>query len=626
MMAETATAPPALLDHALAYLARGWPIFPICRPHGEGRCEQHGRCANAGKRPLVRWEAYQSRIPAESEVRSWWRKWPRANIGMATGGTAGIVVLDADGSDARKEALQSGGLDTTPAVWTGKPGGAHYHLQHPGYPVRNFARRLPGLDFRGDGGYVLLPPSRHAQGADYRWVEGTAQLRPAEVPAWLHDLLRAGPSSSPSSSESDHTPLDPAGLLAGIPEGARDDTLYRWACKLRNDDVPQGYAELLLRQAARLCRPPFDEAIAVEKIQRAYRAFTPTPRLDAWPGDTDDDGDLFNDADAAREPWQVYDAATFLARELPVAEWRVASFVRDQAIVWTFGAPGTIKTYIATDAALAIATGGLFLEQFVTHQGKVLIIQEDTLEADYQQVYLRPLIAARGVDPASLADWLFIAPQAGMRLDDGERLRELIAWLEANRPALVVLDAFYLLHAGEGYGKEMRRLVNVLRQLRSRMGTCIWIIDHDRKGGEGRDKDNPIDRLIGGREKSGGCDAVIEVLPVKGTPGVVEFVTHKLRGGRPHDPLTITMAAGRLSADSAKPEAPMGAADAVYGWLRLEGGSRTKKQIGTGCDLSERSVGYALSELFRRGVVRKAGKVGSADTWLALSEPEVSGW
>src|SRR5216684_9332654 len=126
-MEDTARAKDSLLDQALAYRARGWPVFPICRPVAAGRCEQHGRCPNAGKRPLVRWEPYQERVPTVQEVESWWHKWPTANIGMATGELAGIVVLDADGSDARKAALQRGGVDETPAVWTGKPGGAHFH-------------------------------------------------------------------------------------------------------------------------------------------------------------------------------------------------------------------------------------------------------------------------------------------------------------------------------------------------------------------------------------------------------------------------------------------------------------------------------------------------------------------
>jgi hypothetical protein len=252
-MADASPAPSPYLAHALAYLERGWPVFPVCRAIREGRCVQHGECKHAGKVPLVRWEAYQTRLPTEAEVRQWWNTHRTANIGMATGALSGVVVLDADGSEARKEAL-SRGVPQTRAVWTGKPGGAHYHLAHPGFDVRNFARRLPGLDFRGDGGYVLLPPSHHASGADYRWVDGAEALDIATMPDWLLDLVHS--PAGPDGVSSDHVPVDLERVLDGIPEGERDDTLYRFVCKLRGDNVPQVYATMLMRQAARLCRPP----------------------------------------------------------------------------------------------------------------------------------------------------------------------------------------------------------------------------------------------------------------------------------------------------------------------------------------------------------------------------------
>jgi hypothetical protein len=498
----------------------------------------------------------------------------------------------------------------------------HYHLAHPGFPVANFARRLPGIDFRGDGGYVLLPPSHHASGADYRWVEETDGIPLAVPPDWLLDLIHArGAASEPSA---DHDTLDLGKVLGGIPEGERDDTLWRYACKLRGDDVPQVYADQLVRLAARQCRPAFDEAAAAEKVRRAYATYAPALQLVVPEARSDP---VPREAPEDREPWLVYGAATFLARELPTVAWRIAQFVRAQAIVWTFGAPGTIKTYIATDAALAVASGGLFLGTFPCQRGKVLVVQEDTLEADYQQAYLRPLLDARGLDPTALEDWLFIAPQAGMRLDDGTRLQELRLWLEAHRPALVILDAFYLLHAGEGYGKEMRALVNTLRALRTDADTAIWIIDHDRKGGDGRDKDNPIDRLIGGREKSGGADAVIEIEAVKGKAGAVVLSTRKLRGGKPEPPLEIQLEDGRLQCVTVNAAAKPGAAEAVYDWLRLEGGTRSKKQIMSGCDIAERTANYAINTLTGRRLLRYSlgGTRNQERLYYALSEPYAEG-
>src|SRR3989304_917433 len=96
-----------LSSAALWYARRGWHIFPVCWATPDGRCSapgpRHGlTCQHAGKTPLIRWKAYQQRPPTETEVRSWWGRWPKANIGMATGLRSGRVILDADGEKGTK--------------------------------------------------------------------------------------------------------------------------------------------------------------------------------------------------------------------------------------------------------------------------------------------------------------------------------------------------------------------------------------------------------------------------------------------------------------------------------------------------------------------------------------------
>jgi hypothetical protein len=356
-----------MLERALEYLQLGYPVFPVCSPK-MGR-HQHGRsaCSSPGKRPLVGWEPYQTRLPTINELRSWWDRWPLANIGMPTGALSGVVVLDCDSGDARQVAMAEGGLGTTPAVWTGKPGGIHYWLRHPGETVSNFARRRPGLDFRGDGGYVLVPPSWHASGAQYRWVEGTAQLAPAPCPPWLLDLLHGGSGSSSSNEDTYGEPLDLDAFLEGIPEGGRDDAIWRYACKLRNDDVPRRYAEQLIRQAARLCRPPFDEDVALEKVARAYRQYEPESIFTVTP-----------EAPTVEPPaYPIQQIAALLDLREDEVPMLVDGILWAVRTTWVFSDPNTGKTLFMLALLLHVAAGRPFCGHAVK-QGPVLVIEEDS--------------------------------------------------------------------------------------------------------------------------------------------------------------------------------------------------------------------------------------------------------
>jgi hypothetical protein len=109
-------------------------------------------------------------------IRFWWTRWPKSNIGMPTGAWSGVVVLDVDPDKGGFETFQAlirryGVLPSTRVVHTGG-GGLHFYFVHPGIYTRNSAGKLgPGLDIRGDGGYVLLPPSVHAENRTYSWQE-----------------------------------------------------------------------------------------------------------------------------------------------------------------------------------------------------------------------------------------------------------------------------------------------------------------------------------------------------------------------------------------------------------------------------------------------------------------------
>jgi Bifunctional DNA primase/polymerase, N-terminal len=159
-----------MLGTALALAQRSLHVFPIKPRSKEPACE-HG-CKDATIDVNV--------------IRQWWRSEPSYNIAIATGSISNIFVSDVDGGEStlRKLEAENGELPKTVEALTGN-NGRHLYFKMPNHPVRNSAGRLgPHLDIRGDGGYVVAPPSIHPSGRRYEWSVDSANAF-ADAPQWL---------------------------------------------------------------------------------------------------------------------------------------------------------------------------------------------------------------------------------------------------------------------------------------------------------------------------------------------------------------------------------------------------------------------------------------------------------
>jgi hypothetical protein len=124
------------------------------------------------KKPFIKWEPYQKCKATPDEIKAWWTRWPGAMIGIVTGSISGIVVIDVDTKEGHEE-IQKYLPESlvTPACRTPK-GGQHLYFRAPEKPISNNTRAIPGCDFRGEGGYVVAPPSVNGAGKTYAWIEG----------------------------------------------------------------------------------------------------------------------------------------------------------------------------------------------------------------------------------------------------------------------------------------------------------------------------------------------------------------------------------------------------------------------------------------------------------------------
>lgn len=210
-----------LMGHALSYAACGFNVFPI-KPNAKTPLTSHG---------------LKDATTDAGTIAAWWSRWPDANIGVATGRASDFAVLDLDGREGEHSLTHLDG-ELVP-TWTALTGnGAHLWFTYPDHELRNSAGKIgKGIDVRGEGGYVIAPPSVHPNGAVYQWVG--AKRKRAAWPDWLRppENERLRTTQSPRTYPAGVTPRTDryvrvafegeARTLLATPEGQRNEQLNR---------------------------------------------------------------------------------------------------------------------------------------------------------------------------------------------------------------------------------------------------------------------------------------------------------------------------------------------------------------------------------------------------------------
>lgn len=245
-----------IVDEAQRYAAHGLAVFPL-QPQG--------------KDPLDGSRGFKDATTDAAKIAQWWGIEPTMNVGMATGAkSGGVFVVDVDmhdGVDGGMELAaweaENGKLPETASSVTGS-GGTHYFYRAPaGVSVRSAAHVIDGVDVRGDGGYVVMPPSVHPNGNRYEWdMEPWEDCEIAEADEVVLRLVRMN-----NAQEQQHFELPDV-----IKHGVRDDTIFKYACSLQAQGLSD---ELIYRivsdtNKAR-CQPPLTDAQVRKKVEQATK-------------------------------------------------------------------------------------------------------------------------------------------------------------------------------------------------------------------------------------------------------------------------------------------------------------------------------------------------------------------
>ena len=237
-----------MLDAALKYQDMGLSVIPV-RPD---------------KKPYIPWTDFQTRQATSEELKQWWQKWPGANIGIVTGPISGVLVVDCDNEEAYQK-IQKLLPDSFITCIAKTPRGYHIYLAYPkDKHIGNAGGILPNVDIRGEGGYIIAPPSVNGEGKRYAWLDGLSIFDedPAPCPDALYKSLYIYNSISKEKSENELN----TNSLQFLTQGRRDNDLYHVGNCLIKGGGKEETARQVLNSLGNNCKPPFSKKEAQIKI------------------------------------------------------------------------------------------------------------------------------------------------------------------------------------------------------------------------------------------------------------------------------------------------------------------------------------------------------------------------
>src|SRR5258706_2766958 len=421
------------LKAALEYLNHGWSIIPI----------------KAGEKvPLLdSWLPYQKKQATKEEITKWFTQWPDANLAIIVGQISGLLVIDIDDPvEGEKSFRKYFGDVKTLTVKT--PRGIHYYFKHPGdREINNAIRAAPGLDIKGDGGYVLAPPS-----TGYTWVKNVIVTLPNQT------LL----TESKAKKKVD------LGNTENILEGGRDNAITQKAGKLLG--MKHSMEETFgMCQAYNLayCKPPLPESdikrIVISIASREQEKQTNVPKI----------GTIIT--------------SKFRDIMEEKIEWLWPGVIPKGKLSLLIGDPGHGKSLLSVFVAACVSTGHEFSDGTKAEIGNVLMVFCEDGAGDTVKPRLR--VAGANLDRVMQIE----VSGRFIKLDtDIVKIEEVIKQTEAK---LLIIDPIsaYLGNVNSWKDDEVRRLLAIVGDLAAKTKCAVLCIMHLNK----KVSSNAIDRGMG---------------------------------------------------------------------------------------------------------------------------------
>jgi len=461
------------------------------------------------KRPAIQWLEFQKRKPTDEELKSWFSD-GKYNIGIVTGKVSGgLVVVDLDSSEALQLAIDEK-FPRAPQVKTGK--GAHMYYRSR-VEVKNFQARddLPGIDLRGEGGYVVAPPSVHPSGTAYEWtVEPTSEnggvWPPEEIPDFV--LQKTGVKEHKKAI---------ADLSKGVLKGERNNALARLVGKWVSDgETPCNVLDRALKWNADL-----EEPLDVREVKQTVDSIWEVNKRKHQEQQTGKENNQ-------RQAIQWANIAGWVDTEPPEQEYVFVDVLPKGVLAFITAIGGTGKSYFVLTLIIGSACGWDSILGVFEPKGELVIIAllaEDS-EQEVRRRIFRIIKNEQGLDQdeikqisKSLEKNLYLQcnnPQPLMKLENSNPVRtkaynELLEKVEEIKPDLIVIDPKSMFYGlDENSNDHNTQWVNCLKPF-TQWGATIIFTHHV---GKAMSKENSILASRGGQALSDGCRWQMSLTPL----------------------------------------------------------------------------------------------------------------
>lgn len=471
-----------IMDAALNYAAMGWAVFPVSK--NKNPLTKNG-CLDASKDPEV--------------IKAWFTKYTGANVAIATGAVSGgLTIIDIDfdddeckdGFDTFNKWMDANGcyIDSK-SVTTGR-GGRHIYLTST-EPFGNKVGAMKDIDIRGDGGYVVAPPSIHMNGREYFWDDEEQEIvsvqSDSDVEFFLHECFKSSPKNKPLEIKKE------------VVTGSRNDSIFKIAASYQakgnfTDDEILAFCKTY---NAMNCNPPLPDDELERTVKSALRYEKGTAKTVIKNTETvnDNGSKTFTRETVSRNGKKTQEEVTEADLEMPSVdeieeceiEWLIPGFIPRGCITFLSSDGGIGKTSLWCDTLAKITTGQKSIFEmkgiqednvpFGAIEGEVMYFSKE----DPTNAVLKPKLKAAGANLKKIKCFGLDDDRVNNIWYGSLLLDKLV---EKYRPAVVVFDTLQsFLPDGIDIAKrnEVRNAMTPLNQLGAKYGTTFWIICHTNK-------------------------------------------------------------------------------------------------------------------------------------------------